>query len=412
MMVLYLLDNPVYLLGIFLVIGYVLSMALHRIGIPHIIVYLTSGLILSNFVLEELNLQTELHIWFQTSEIVALGLIGFKIGTEIKISDIRNEPKFILIVTLAETGFAFLFVFMLIFLFVHNLILALILGGLATATAPAATIEVFRKLRVKGPLSKRIKWLLALDDWFAVVIVEGILAFLITIIGEEVDFLHFLTSLWYELGISLIVGLIMGVLLDFVIERLHDNLEMMELTLSVLILVIGFCFYVGTSVIIATMTIGFVATNIGGANYKKSGDLLEIIMSPVLMIFFTFVGAEIHLASIKLTTIILAAIYLIGRSIGKIAGAYTGSTIVKMPSKIRSNLGMGLLAQGGVSLGLASIVEEILHGTEYEEVGYTVVTLVVVSTFFSVLIGSVGAKFAAKRAGEVGMAENSVYNSK
>ncbi len=404
-MVFFLLDNPVMLLGIFLTGGYILSLALHKLGIPHIIVYLTTGLVLSNFVLKELNLQEELHEWFVISELIALGLIGFKIGTEIKFKNIKKEPVFVLLVTFAETGFAFILVFFLFTLFIHNFVLSLVLAGLATATAPAATIEVFRKLRVEGELSAKIKWLLAFDDILAVVIVEMILAYLLTLVGGNVNLFNFFISLWHEIGISFVIGLMIGFVLDMIIERIGDELEMMELTFATLILAIGMSYYLHTSVIIMTMTIGIVATNIGGDNYKKSGDLLEILMSPILMIFFVFVGAKIKLNSIEPYILGIAFLYLFGRTVGKISGAYFGANKAKSSEVIRNNIGFGLLAQGGVSLGLASVVDDILRGTEYENIGITVVTLIIVSTFFSVTLGSFGAKFASKRADEIGKAK-------
>ena len=400
-MVDFLLENPVLLLGAFLTTGYLASFTLHKIGVPHIISYLGTGLILSNTLFVSLNLVEELDIWFTISESVALGLIGFKIGTELKIKHLKREPRFVVLVTLAETTFAFLIVFSLIFLISHDILFSIILGGLATATAPAATTEVFRKLRAKGQLTTRIKWLLAFDDVVAIIIVEGVLAYLITLVGGEMSFASYFAALWGEIGISLLIGLTVGYILDMIIDKMHEGLEMMELTLAVLILVIGLCYYIQTSILIATMTIGAVATNIGGENYKKSGDLLEVIMSPIVMLFFVLVGAKITISDVLSPFPWIALIYLLGRSVGKISGAYIGASKSGSEPIIKNNLGLGLLAQGGVSLGLVSLVNEILANTRFEEIGKLTLTVIIVSTFFSVIIGSFGAKLAVERAGEV-----------
>ncbi len=377
-------------------------------GIPNVVVFLFVGFILANTLFNQTELREELQPWFIVSETLALGLIGFTIGKEMKFDILRKESKMISVLLLAEAGSAFFVVYILTYLFSGgNFLMSLILAGLATATAPAATIEILRKCRAKGPLTTRLQWILAFDDVVAIVTVEAILIFIKIKLGGEGDLTHFMRELGNELGIAVLMGIGVGFLLENIIERMHDDLEMMEFTLAVLILTMGVARYLETSVIITTMIIGMITTNRGGLNYEKAGDLLEIIMSPILMLFFVLIGTRVGIGDFSPLPW-LALIYLFGRTIAKIGGAYAGARSIDVQEPIRSNLGFGLLAQGGVTLGLVSIAEEILEDAGRAELGAEIVTILIISTIFSVILGAFGTKFAVIRAGEHGKAKKEV----
>ncbi|MHA2253929.1 MAG: cation:proton antiporter, partial [Candidatus Kariarchaeaceae archaeon] len=282
-----------------------------------------------------------------------------------------------------------------------DILMSTILAGLATATAPATTIEVLRKCRAKGPLTTRLQWILAFDDVVAITMVEGVLVFVAVEVGGEVDFQHFLIGIWEEIGIALLLGIAIGLFLDFVVERLSDDLEMMEFTLAVLIFAMGVAHYWETSVITTCMVMGAITTNRHGDNYEAAGDLLEVIMSPIIMLFFVLVGARVRFEDFSPFPW-MVLVYLGGRSIAKVGGAYAGARSIDVKEPIRSNLGFGLLAQGGVTLGLVSVAEEILYESGHEALGKEIVTILVISTIFSVILGSFGTRFAVKRAGEHG----------
>lgn len=142
-------------MGILLASGYGASLVLKRFRIPHIVAYLVVGFTIANTIFADIDMSEEMGTWFATTGTLALGLIGFKIGTELKIQRLAKEPKFIIIVLLAEAGRAFLLVFTVVFLFFAKYLLALLLGGLATATAPTATVEVLRKLGAKGEFTTK-----------------------------------------------------------------------------------------------------------------------------------------------------------------------------------------------------------------------------------------------------------------
>jgi Kef-type K+ transport system membrane component KefB len=399
------LENPILLIGIFLVVAYGSSLYLMKKGIPNVVVYLLAGFLMANTFFRHDNLREDLGPWFIISETLALGLIGFEIGTELKFNVLSKEKKMVTVILAAEAGAAFVVVYILTFIFSGgNFLMSIILAGLATATAPAATIEILRKCRAKGPLTTRLQWILAFDDVVAICVVEAVLIYVTVELGGKLDFAHFMTELGHELGIAIALGIGIGLVLDTIIERMRDDLEMMELTLAVLTFSMGLAKYLETSVIMMTMIIGVITTNRGGNNYEKAGDLLEIIMSPVLALFFVLVGARVRFEDFDPLPW-LALVYLAGRSLAKIGGAYGGARSIDLQEPLRTNMGLGLLSQGGVTLGLVSVAEEMLIDAGKADLGHEIVTILIVSTIFSVILGAFGTRFAVIRAGEHGMAK-------
>ncbi len=396
-----LLDEPILLLGTFLIIGYLASLFFKQYNVPHIVVYLITGFVIANTVLHDVVVEEEFEDWFLLVETLALGLIGFKIGTEIKFNLMREHPKFIIIVLLAEAGGAFIIVFLAVLAFDGSFTVAIILAGLATATAPAATIEILRKKKAAGPLTTRIQWILAFDDVIAIMIVEVILVYLEVSLGGSATILNILTGFIHEVGYAVLLGLVVGFVMDEIVERMDDELEMMELSLATLVFVMGVAHYIDTSVISACMVVGIVATNRLGDNYAKMSDLLEVVMSPIVMLFFVLVGTRVVFDDFTPFPW-LALIYLLARSIGKIGGAYGGTRYVGSEPVLRNNLGLGLLAQGGVALGLVAIANDILIAGGEPDLGNKLITAIIISTIFSEVLGSITTTIAVNRSGEAG----------
>ncbi len=397
----FLLQEPVLLLGVFLSVGYLASLYFKQYRVPHILIYLLTGFIIANTVLRETIVEDELEDWYFLVETLALGLIGFKIGTELKFNLIKQHPKFIVVVLLAEAGGAFILVFFAVLLYDGSFLVALILAGLATATAPAATVEILRKKKAAGPLTTRIQWILAFDDVIAILIVETVLVYLEATLGGSVTVLRIFNGFIQEVGYAVILGVVVGYSLDIILERMDDELEMMELSFAILILVMGIAHYIETSVISACMVVGIVVTNRLGDNYAKMSDLLEVVMSPIVMLFFVLVGARVTFDDFSPFPV-LALVYLIARKVGKLTGAYGGTKYVGSDKVLQNNLGLGLLAQGGVTIGLVALANDILVEAGRAELGHTLIATLIISTIFSVILGSVGTTAAVNRSGEEG----------
>ncbi|MHA2502747.1 MAG: cation:proton antiporter [Candidatus Kariarchaeaceae archaeon] len=399
----------VFLLGAALFFGYSFSLFFERFGIPNVLVYIIVGF-LAGIVLREVEpgfLESESYeYWFKFVENIALGLIGFKIGTEMEFKMLREHSRVIVIVTLMQVIVTFLLVFAGTYVFTQNLLLSLIFGGLATATAPAATIEIIRRFKAKGPLTQRIQWVLAFDDVLAVLVVEAIISYAaISLIGDTVTVGGYLVSVSREIFLAIILGIVVGYVLDVMIEKMKRKLEMMEVTLGALIFTIGLAMTLHTSVILACMTVGALTVNREGNNYEQASDYLEIIMSPVLIIFFSLVGAKLYLDDFNPFPWI-AVIYTVTRVIGKIYGTNYGAKLADASPVVQKNLGMSMLPQGGVALGLMAVASDLMIEAGLTDIANLLITTIVISTVFSEAFGSYFSLRALKSAGEVGMADD------
>ena len=401
------LDELFFFLGISLSVGYGLSFLLERFGIPNVVVYLLTGFVVANLLLgPEITQNPQYRFWFQFIETLTLGLIGFKIGVEMELKLLRDHSRVISTLIIFEVVGAYSFVFLITFLFSQSFLLSLILGGLATATAPAATIEVIRRLRAKGPVTRQLKWILAFDDVVAVIVVEGILSYLLVIaLDREVTIFNYLSEIGQEIGLAILIGSIAGFVLDEIIERMDQTFQIMELTFGSLILVMGIAHTLHTSVILACMMVGVVTVNHAGNNFAKAEPYMDVILSPILILFFLLVGAQVQFSDFYSPFPILAVLYLSASVIGKYSGVFIGGTVAKTDVNTRRFLGLGLLPQGGVALGLTSIAVEILEEAGLHELADKILVTIVVSTILSEGIGAITTSFALTRVHEVGVAE-------
>ncbi len=403
------LDFPLLILGLLLVAAYLLAMLFEKFNLPHILSYLTIGFIGGNFVftniIRDVKVQSEISHLFEVFEILALGLIGFQIGTELHIKDFFKNPKELSILVLSNVIGTFLIVFVIIFPFVPNIAVAILLAALTTSTAPAAVVEIIRKLRAKGPVSEKIQWILAFDDVVAVIFVEIILVFSIIAFGGNITFGEIVFQLFKELGYAIIIGIVIGLTLNYILSNLENKITKMEITIGFTILAIGLCEYLGSSAITATMFLGATVINVGQDDFEGVQDVIDIVVSPIIAIFFIIIGLKTDIGFFNPFPI-FAITYFGARAIGKFFSVYFAGQAMKYSEPQKSSLGLGLLPQGGVVLGLAAVASEKLIKIGESSFATFVLTSVIISTILSEFIGAISTDFAIKRAGEEGKAGN------
>ncbi len=405
-----LLGEMLFLLGNVAVFGYLSALVLKKIGVPNVVAYVISGFILANFLLPQ-RIYNELDSWFPVVENLALGLIGYHIGNELDLRLLLEEGKKILLLLIGEASGKFLGVFILVFIVAQDFLAALLLGALATATAPAATVEVIKRCRAQGELTQNIQWLLAFDDIIAVLFVESIISYVRLSFGHKVSLPNYLLEIVREIGLAIILGAILGYLLPLLLRMAHSALEDVEVRLAVVVFGIGAAAFIQTSVITTSMTIGIVVGNRSKSIADEfSTQLLESIMSPAIMLFFLLVGSTLRTSDLWPFPIISIA-YLLGRTGGVVLGTFVGATIAGEKGPIRNYLGFSLLAQGGVALGLLSITNDVLREGGENETTILLSTAILISTVFSEILGSYGTKYALTKAGEIGAKERSVYET-
>jgi len=398
--------NMILLLGVVLFGGTLTGRLFQKLKIPQVVGYIGLGVILGQTGLNIINggIITSLRP-FST---FALGLIGFMIGGELKIQTIKKFGKQFITILLMESLSAFVVVSILItavsYIFFKDiriaLSLGLLMGGISSATAPAATTDVLWENKTRGPLTTMILGIVAMDDAVSLLLfalassVAGILS------GHEGgSFLSSLGGLAWEIGISVALGVGVGFFLYIIIRGFVDEDKILAFSIGAILLLIGLAQSLAVDVILAAMSMGFFISNFAPRRSKETFHLVEKFTPPVYVLFFVMVGATLNVKGLTSVTVTMAVVYLLGRMGGKTVGSILGALMSKAPKTVRKYLPLCLFSQAGVAIGLSIVAGQTFPGV----IGDTIVLVVTATTFVVQIIGPASVKLAVTRAGEVGL---------
>ena len=392
-------------MGLVIAVAFLTGKAFQRLGIPQVLGYIVAGLFLGgsffNAVPPELADQLTL-----VSEI-ALGLIGFDIGSHLRFGELRKLGRSIAFILLAESLGAFLLVTVGVYFITQSLYAALIFGAVAAATDPAATVGVLSEYDSKGPLTTSLLAVVGMDDGLALLIYSIAAIFAESLLlGTGMPTLFQIVALpLFEIGGSILLGVGLGAALNLLLKRLNRRLDAMVACIGLLLLGIGLSQALELSFILTSMILGMFVVNRSPERGLQVRYTIERAGPVIYTLFFALVGARVQLSLLP-TLGLLGLGYVLLRSVGKLGGAWLGGTVGRAEPVVRSNLGFGLLSQAGVAIGLAltSYDRFCECGEEGEALGLLVVSVVTASTFVLQIIGPLGAKFAISRAGEIGRA--------
>jgi Kef-type K+ transport system membrane component KefB len=362
--------------------------------LPNVSGYLVAGLFLGPSFFKFVSGQ-DIESFSVINEL-ALAIIAFSIGSEFIIKDMLKLGKSIVIITLAEVVGAIFIVFtVMYYIFNQPFAFSIVIASMSAATAPAATLLVIKQYKAHGPLTKTILPVVALDDVLGI-IAFGIAMSLATLTtGQEAFSIYrMIVDPLVEIGGSMILGLIIGVLLVAIAKKSRGRDELQVITLVAIGIATGLSNRLGLSPLLTCIMMGTVLVNLK-KNSKRVFDSVDGFVSPVYVLFFTLAGASLDL-SILLSVGLIGIGYVIARAAGKMLGAWAGAKSVKADPAVTKNLGYALFPQGGISIGLLVIVRQQLP--EY-------ITAISTIIMFSILIyevtGPIFAKLAIQRAGEI-----------
>lgn len=386
--------NIILKISIVLAAGLLGGKLANRLKLPNVTGYIIAGLFLGSSFFKLLSEQ-ELAQLDIVSE-MALAFIAFSIGSELVYSELRKVGKKIMIITIFEALGAVLLVFVaMFFLFGQPLSFSLVLASMSAATAPAATLLVMRQYRAYGPLTKTIIPVVALDD------VLGIVAFGIAIpiarltmndaalsVGQSI--LHIL---WEIFG-SLLIGGILGLGLTLIGTKLKARDDFQVTALVAIGLGMGCAKVMGLSPLLVNMMVGLMLVNLS-PQHEKAFNAINDFVPPFYVLFFALAGAGLDLSVLKAVGIIGMA-YVFARGIGKALGAFVGAVSTKAEKVVSRYLGLALLPQGGVSIGLSILVRQQLP-----EFAKEITTIIMFSVLIYEITGPIFAKIAIQKAGEI-----------
>ena len=396
--------NSLAIIGMTIVAAYLGSKLVQRIGIPQVVGFIVAGLLLGTSFLNIIPLEMVRELGFISE--ISLGLIGFEIGSHLRLSELRRMGRTILMILLGEAVGTFLLVVAGVYLLTRSDYTALIFGALAAATAPAATVDVLAEYRSKGPLTTTLLAVVGMDDVLALLLFSLAAALAESLLAKTggLSLQQVVALPLREIGGALLLGIGIGLPFEWLLDRLKGRHAVYAYIVGTVLLVAGLANSIHASLILATMTMGLVVTNIGSDNSEYVACVVERVGPLAYTLFFALVGARFQIALLPQMGL-LGLLYIVLRTTGKFGGAWLGGWLGKAPPAVRDNLGLGLLSQAGVAVGLAlSIANRFdVYGPVGVALGELVVNVITATTFVVQMIGPVMVKLAITRAGEVGL---------
>jgi Kef-type K+ transport system membrane component KefB len=407
----YLDISALTLLGIATIAGFYMGHMARLVRLPSLIGYMILGVILGPSVLHLLSETRMEHLSFITK--IALGFVAFGIGSELSLSTLKRLGPGIISIIFAESFAAFFVVTGVVYFLKHDLPLALIFGAMAPASAPAGTVAVIQEYKAKGNLTKALYAVVGFDDGLAIIIFGFAAAFAKNLlIGESTG--HngsILPAMWpplKEIGLSIIVGGIVGFVFCQMVRKLKNSKDILIIIFGAVLLATGLSLRWHLSLIMTNMVVGFVLVNTRreALVHRVMKPLMEI-MPLLFILFFCLAGAHLELSTLPALGI-LGIVYIIGRSAGLIGGARIGAMVGHVDDKIKKYVGLGILSQAGVAIGLSLIIkhEFIQLDAQYNlphalTIGTAVLTTITATCIFFEIIGPVLTKIALTKAGEI-----------
>jgi Kef-type K+ transport system membrane component KefB len=393
------------IIGLIIAVSFLGSKIFQRVGIPQVVGFIVIGVILGPSFLNIVPLELTDELLFVSE--IALGLIGFDIGSHLFFGELRRLGRSILFILLFEAIGTFALVTIGIYTLTQSWHTALIFGALASATAPAATVDVLAEYDAKGPLTTTLLAVVGMDDALALLLYSITAAFAESLLAQSgpPSMLQILELPLIEIGGSLVLGVGMGLLLDRIMCRMKVQHDAMAVSIGFVLMSVGLSETFGFSLILTTMILGIVVVNRCPEHGRHVRFTIEQAGPVIYVLFFTLVGARFQIALLPAMGL-LGVAYVLLRSTGKFLGAWLGGTVGRAQPVVRNNLGLGLLSQAGVAIGLAlaSASRFSAYGEEGQALGALIINVITATTFVVQIIGPICVKFAISRAGEIGQA--------
>ena len=439
------------LLAVLLLIGIISTRITRLLKLPNVTGYLVIGLFAAVLciILDEVGYDSPFYDDTLTVALdkmngfistIALGFIALSIGEEFKLSKLKEYGKKIMIVTLLQALLATILVDVsLIILCISlnlNISIAICLGAVATATAPAATLMVINQYKAKGPLVDILLPIVAFDDAIGLIVYAvSVSISKVVVTGNAVSFISIGLIPLINIFGSLIVGFVLGFIMHWMMKFFRSRNNHMIVIIAFTLLGVTLCEVINyvkiwgenleLSSLLCCMMIGAVYVNFANDDTRpiitRDIELMDRWTPFLFTLFFVLSGCHLATSAFNifktnssfkelLPILLVFVFYIVMRSFGKYFGAFTGCKITKQSDTVTKYLGLTLLPQAGVAIGMANQISKIPE-FQIDNVGNIIVTVVLCATLVYELVGPLITKLALNKAGEIPKEENTVLNS-
>lgn len=387
------MDNAIFCLAIALGCGLLFNRIAKKVGLPNVTGYLVAGLIIGGSLLKIIPF--EMVDSLNSIVTVALGFIAFSIGGEFKISHIKKLGARIITVTCFESLTAVLLVDVVLLLCRFPAPEAIALGAIAAATAPAATLMVVRQYKADGPVTRALLPVVAMDDAVCLI------AFSISVsiaksldVNGDVNYFNMLLKPLIEIVSALAIGGAVGFVMTYCLRFFKSRANRLTLVICAVFLGTALADMLGLSSLLLCMMIGAMVANL----YNDLDRLLDVVdhwTPPLFLLFFVLSGADLDISVLPKVGL-LGVLYLVCRSAGKYLGAGIGARITHFEPNVQKYLGVALLPQAGVAIGMTTIA-----AVQLPEYGSEIRAVILCATLIYELLGPVLTKIVLTKAGEI-----------
>lgn len=380
-------------IAVMLIAGYILARIAKKLRLPNVTGYIVAGIIIGPYCINIVPQSVIDGMSFLAD--IALAFIAFSTGEFFKLSTLKKNGGKNIVITIFEALLASILVFVIMY-FVLGLSLpfSIVLGALASATAPASTMMTIRQTNSKGVFVDTLLQVVALDD------VVGLVAFSVSIavatasLAGSVSATDIILPIVYNI-VAFVVGGLLGLLMKVLISnRSTDN--RLIIAVAIILGFCGICSLMDVSPLLGCMAMGTIYMNT--AKDDKLFKQLNYFTPPILLLFFVRSGANFKLDSLLsggvamggMSLLVIGIVYFFVRIIGKYAGSFLGCLVTKSDKRVRNYLGLALIPQAGVAIGLATLASRMIGG----EIGSAMETIILASSVLYELIGPACAKLA------------------
>ncbi len=401
------------IIGCIIVAAFYLGKTVKIIKLPSLIGFMLLGVLLGPSLFNILGEARQEQLSFITE--IALGFVALSIGLELKFSSLKKLGSGIVSIIFVESFGAFILVTGFVYLFTKDLPLSLIFGGIAPASAPAGTVAVIQEYKAKGSLTKALYAVVGFDDGLGIIIFGFTAAIAKSLLNQQAGIAStgLISMMWpplKEVLLSIAIGGVLAFLFSLLAKRLKNAGDVSILLIGTTFVAIGLSTQFHLSLILTNMIIGMVVVNTQSYDLiQKIHDRLPSFMPLLFILFFTLAGSNLHINALP-SLGLLGVVYILARSAGLIFGSQLGGLLGHVDKKIKNWIGLGILSQAGVAIGLSLIVKHEFSGlgrvlengqTTGDVIGTVVITTVTTACLFFEIIGPILTRIALKKAGEI-----------
>lgn len=381
-------SDKVLAIGVLAIAAFAGGKLAEKLKLPAVTGYLIMGLLLSSLgVVNAKQIEN-----FKFLEVLGLSIIALIIGGGLDARKLKKVAGSILIITALEIVGTFFCVLLACMAIGIRIETAMLLGAIASATAPASSVMVAQELKAKGPMTETFLAVVGLDDAGCIILFGIVAAIANILINHSFTFLSVLHPVWEITG-SIVLGVPLGLLINWMLKHCRDRHEMVTVTICTAFVMGELGQKMGLSALLLNMTAGMTIAN-SNSHRPNIFELLEDVELPIFMIFFALAGASLRL-DVLIANWWVALLFVFSRGVGKISGSYLGAWLSKAAPAVRNYLGIAMFPEAGVAIALTINVQ-----SRFPELASVVNAVILAAVCVNEIIGPLGAKLAIVKASE------------